>query len=67
MTSKYIPVTQLSVTSQGSTVGRFATEQEKGSGNAILKDLDITRRIIIGNDAKKKLIEQLEKDAKVEN
>lgn len=26
---------------QGSTVGRFASEQEKGANNCILKDLDI--------------------------
>ncbi len=52
---------------QGSTQGRSATESEKELLNesVILKDLDIKRKIQVGPQAKAKLIEQLEKDAKV--
>ena len=48
-------------------MGRSATDAEKENGNAILKDLDINRVILIGSDMKKKLVEQLDKDTKVIN
>jgi len=50
---------------KGSTVGRYATTEEKRSDKAILKDLDIRRSIVVGDAMKKQLMEQLEKDTKL--
>lgn len=52
---------------KGSTAGRFATEREKSnSESAILKDLDIKEgRLCVGPTVKKRIMEQLEKDTKV--
>eukprot|EP01117_Protostelium_nocturnum_P010082 TRINITY_DN3598_c0_g1_i1.p1 TRINITY_DN3598_c0_g1~~TRINITY_DN3598_c0_g1_i1.p1 ORF type:complete len:366 (-),score=122.46 TRINITY_DN3598_c0_g1_i1:41-1138(-) len=52
---------------KGSTVGRFASEKEKANENVILKDLDIAmkRKIRLGKEAKKRLMDQLEKDTKL--
>jgi len=51
---------------KGSTVGRSATdeEKEKEQENAILKDLDIKRKIKLGKELKQLFLEQLEADAK---
>eukprot|EP01114_Cavostelium_apophysatum_P015284 TRINITY_DN4131_c0_g1_i1.p1 TRINITY_DN4131_c0_g1~~TRINITY_DN4131_c0_g1_i1.p1 ORF type:complete len:673 (-),score=169.38 TRINITY_DN4131_c0_g1_i1:16-2034(-) len=50
---------------KGSTVGRYATTEEKRSDKAILKDLDIRRSIAVGDHTKKLILEQLEKDTKL--
>jgi len=50
---------------KGSTVGRYASAQERDSESVILKDLDIKRKITVGKDMKKLLMEQLEKDTKL--
>jgi len=49
---------------KGSTVGRHASEAEKANEDVILKDLDISRVLLIGSENKKKFMEQMEKDTK---
>lgn len=47
-------------------MGRFASEEEKASGDVILKDLDINRVLHIGSESRKKFLEQIDKDTKVQ-
>eukprot|EP00742_Colponemidia_sp_Colp-10_P008773 GILJ01009523.1.p1 GENE.GILJ01009523.1~~GILJ01009523.1.p1 ORF type:complete len:731 (+),score=86.70 GILJ01009523.1:165-2357(+) len=47
---------------KGSTVQRSATSQERQHAEAVLKDLDFSRRLFVSTDVKSSLLSQLDRD-----